>query len=206
MKQHRMFEEEADRRRGFCLLHFGHCCLPSLWFHRSTTPSTRSTMKSSMELSVFRVETDSAWSQMMDFQVTVAPPPSLVRIPSALSSVARGRPGLPFLLPVHDSNSQLPTWTSWTSLDSLDHLDNPEHLVNLDKTTPFTYAPIICPGRDTGCIQCPAGPPGPSGPAGAPGNPGPDGNPGQAGSPGQDGQPGPVGPPGDAGSPGNPGG
>ncbi|KAK6048287.1 nematode cuticle collagen domain protein [Cooperia oncophora] len=49
-------------------------------------------------VSVFRVETDSAWTEMMDIQIAVSPPSKPRTIPSTRYSVRKGKTFLDFQL------------------------------------------------------------------------------------------------------------
>ncbi|VDM68461.1 unnamed protein product [Strongylus vulgaris] len=157
-------------------------------------------------VAAFRVQTDSAWVEMMDIQLHVNPP-----------SKAPRHPFSSFFRPKRQSFAGLPAWCHCEperitcppgppgppGQPGMPGNPGPPGPPGRDDMT--IYAPIHCPAPDTACIRCPPGPPGPPGPDGQPGNPGMDGRPGSPGNRGQNGPPGPAGPMGEPGQPGHPG-
>uniref|UniRef100_A0A7E4ZZA2 Col_cuticle_N domain-containing protein n=1 Tax=Panagrellus redivivus TaxID=6233 RepID=A0A7E4ZZA2_PANRE len=156
----------------------------------------------------FRVETDSAWVQLMDVQIVVSPP----------RQITRDSPFLTIFRHKKQAHSVLPDFCQCTPLPQPNCPPGPPGSAGEpgvpgtpglqgprgDDNT-VTYAPIICPTKDSACIKCPAGPKGPPGENGAPGQTGPIGSPGPVGKQGKKGRPGRRGPVGDIGSPGEPG-
>ncbi|CAJ0604395.1 unnamed protein product [Cylicocyclus nassatus] len=147
------------------------------------------------ELKAFQVLTDDAWTEVIKMEIPPSSKPtfkSLIKrqsrnldLPSFCSCMAesacpRGPPGRPGL----DGDDGAPGLPGPKGPDGLDASG---HTYNID----------------TGCIMCPAGPPGPRGPPGQAGAPGPQGLDGPRGVNGYGvGRPGPPGPPGDRGEPG----
>ncbi|PIO74588.1 nematode cuticle collagen domain protein [Teladorsagia circumcincta] len=149
----------------------------------------------------FRIETDSAWNQMIDFQVTVAPPSKPRE--NLFSSIFRNK-----------RQTGLPSFCQCTPIQPTCPPGPPGPP---GPAGPPDAGPPGNPGSDgqpgqpgqdgTTSINTPGGP-GPAGPPGALGNaggPGQPGAPGNPGAPGPSGQPGAPGQPGPDGQPGNPG-
>ncbi|KAM3717090.1 Cuticle collagen [Dirofilaria immitis] len=158
------------------------------------------------EIQIFRVETDSAWSEMMDIQVSLNPLSR--RRDDPFSSIFRRK---------RQNFSNLPSYCLCEAPRPVCSQGPPgpsgppgqngqpglPGLPGNDNTA--IYPSVTCPPQDMTCIKCPVGSPGLPGPDGPQGLAGPDGNPGQPGLSGGIAMPGPPGPNGNAGPPGPPG-
>uniref|UniRef100_A0A0K0CYB3 Col_cuticle_N domain-containing protein n=1 Tax=Angiostrongylus cantonensis TaxID=6313 RepID=A0A0K0CYB3_ANGCA len=157
-------------------------------------------------VALFRMETDSAWIDMMDIQITVTPPSQQRQNPfeSIFRKKRQNFQGLPEwcycepikinCLPGPPGPPGRPGITGPPGRPGLPGRDNTQ-----------VYAPLTCPPVSRACIRCPPGAPGRSGPPGPIGPPGSIGRPGIPGNRGKNGLPGRRGLPGDKGSPGLPG-
>ncbi|VDO60613.1 unnamed protein product [Heligmosomoides polygyrus] len=153
----------------------------------------------------FRVETDSAWAQLMEVHVLLVPPTKAPVKP--FESIFRRKRNFDALPPwCHCEPLTVscppgpPGPPGPRGVPGRPGVPGPP---GKDDTT--HYAPIHCPSPPSRCIACPAGPPGQPGPDGAPGVPGITGGPGLPGAKGEDGKPGAEGPRGDKGVDGTPG-
>uniref|UniRef100_A0A8R1XXE0 Col_cuticle_N domain-containing protein n=1 Tax=Onchocerca volvulus TaxID=6282 RepID=A0A8R1XXE0_ONCVO len=158
------------------------------------------------EVQIFRVETDSAWSEMMGIQISLSPP-----------SVRRDDPFTSIFRRKRQDFSNLPSYCLCEAPNPVcnngpsgppgpagpDGQPGPPGLPGDDNTV--TYPSVTCPPQDVTCVKCPVGPRGIPGQDGPQGFAGPDGNPGQPGVSGRFAMPGPPGPSGDAGQVGPPG-
>ncbi|VDD96959.1 unnamed protein product, partial [Enterobius vermicularis] len=152
---------------------------------------------------VFRVETDSAWSKMMEIQVRVLPGGKPINNP--FQSFIRHKRSAS--LPAHcicEPRRVCPPGPIGPRGDpGPDGPPGPPGPPGLDNHD--IPKSIDCTVDTRTCVKCPPGPPGPPGPDGPMGPAGPDGAPGLSGLPGKVGPPGPDGPPGPRGPPGPPG-
>lgn len=169
----------------------------------------------------FRIETDAAWSALIDLQPTILPPKPLL---TSWTSVFR---------PKRQQKNKLP---AWCTCDQQQPTCPPgprgatgppgapgppgeagipgknEVRLHCQRCTAAIticscslcdphFQTLACASEPQGCIRCPAGPPGFRGTTGAPGPPGPSG----IAAAKNRGRPGPAGPPGDRGQSGKPG-
>ncbi|XGW23974.1 hypothetical protein V3C99_005853 [Haemonchus contortus] len=154
-------------------------------------------------VATFRVQTDSAWVEMMDVQIAVTPPSRPRQNP--FNSIFRSkRQGLPPWCVCEVPRITCPPGPPGPP-GQPGQPGNPGPPGPPGRDDMTIYAPIHCPAPDRSCIRCPPGPPGPPGPDGAMGQPGMDGRPGTPGPRGENGQAGPPGEMGEQGQPGHPG-
>ncbi|VDM08414.1 unnamed protein product [Wuchereria bancrofti] len=158
------------------------------------------------EIQMFRSEIDSAWSEIMNIQISLSPPSQQPDNP--FSSIFRQKRHMFFNLPSY-CICELPKAICPPGLPGppgpFGQKGQPglPGLPGEDNTV--IYPSVTCPPQDVPCVKCPAGL------LGLPGSDGPRGSEGPAGIPGQPGHRGLIGllglpgPHGDAGLPGPPG-
>ncbi|RCN25863.1 nematode cuticle collagen domain protein [Ancylostoma caninum] len=153
-------------------------------------------------VTVFRVETDTVWSEIMDMQTALMPP-----------SEPRENPFESFFRSKRQARG-LPAWCHCEPLKPRCRPGPPGPPGPPGARGPpgppgergrdfvGVVTPIVCPAAPTACIRCPPGPRGPPGQPGGLGPKGPSGAPGPRGPPGKGGVPGPMGSMGGPGKPG----
>ncbi|CAD6196329.1 unnamed protein product [Caenorhabditis auriculariae] len=155
---------------------------------------------------VFRTETDSAWSEMMDVQIAISPPsvPRHNSFESVFRTKRQSYRGLPSWCQCEPVKPRCPPGPPGPP-GNPGPPGMPGNRGSPGRDNYHVFEPIRCPSPSRDCIRCPRGPPGQPGQPGPLGRPGPDGKPGMPGRQGQSGRPGLKGEIGEAGQPGRPG-
>nr|CAR63562.1 putative COLlagen [Angiostrongylus cantonensis] len=150
---------------------------------------------------VFRVETDSSWTNLIDIQLALIPP-SQARLNPFTSIFRQKRQQLPSWCHCEPLRiTCLPRPPGPPGLPGQPGSPGPPGMPGRDDLT--VYASVRCPAPDRACVRCPPGPQGPPGLNGMPGQRGLDGRPGLPGNRGSNGKPGLPGLPGEPGPAGN---